>query len=279
MWGGHLMFGLFSKNKDKEFLKKFLDEKESFIKKEIEYEKKLSEEKDKERLYLEKISELSLINKALSDENSELAIKILTLSEENKKYLSEKDIEQRFEKIHQKQIEIMEKNLRDKIREIDILKENINLLKENTIDANLPLVKHKYKISIEKFYSATKYSTFINLLHEKEVFFMNELSEELLYSLETQLKGIKEIKKNYNDFINGVLDIDTKLYLLKGEKISKLFSKNRKFVSYIAERSYEFMDDLIEYDFNELLEIGIKKEQINEIVLKSKKYFEENLIK
>ena len=66
-------------------------------------------------------------------------------------------------------------------------------------------------------------------------------------------------------------DIVTQLN--KGERISKIYSKNRKFINILGEEYIEFMDDLKNYNFDNLVDSGFSAEQIKEFRNKRDEYY------
>ena len=66
-------------------------------------------------------------------------------------------------------------------------------------------------------------------------------------------------------------DIVTQLN--KGERISKIYSKNRKFINILGEEYIEFMDDLKIYNFDNLVDSGFSAEQIKEFRNKRDEYY------
>ena len=175
------------------------------------------------------------------------------------------------ERVRTKQDEIIEKNLRDMKRENDALKERVVLLEEKSIYNNLLPKEHSYKIAIEKYYSSSKYSPFLDYIQVRGKQFMCQLEPEDFKGIE-EIKNYSEILKIYERFKSGKMDIEFKVLAQKGEKIGKIYSKNRKFMNYIAECEMEFMDDLKEFNFYTLLERDFKNEQIKELVQKNDEY-------
>lgn len=175
------------------------------------------------------------------------------------------------ERTRTKQDDIIEKNLREMKRENDSLKEKIGVLEERSIYNNFPPEEHLYKIPIEKYYSSSKYSSFLEYIQSKEKEFMCQLELEDFRGGE-DLKNYSEVIRLYEKFRTGKIDIEFKVLAQKGEKIGKIYSKNRKFMSYLTETDMEFMDELREFNFYSLLERDFKNEQIKELVQKNDEY-------
>lgn len=170
-----------------------------------------------------------------------------------------------------KQDEIIEKNLRDMKRENDTLKDRITILEERSIYNNLIPEEHIYMIPLDRYYSSSKYASFVESILEKGKQFMSELRIEDFQGMEG-IKNYNEVIKLYERFGEGKIDIELKVLAQKGEKIAKVYSKNRKFVSYITETELEFMDELRDFDFDSLLARDFKNEQIKELIQKNDEY-------
>ncbi|MGL5657043.1 MAG: hypothetical protein ACRCXY_09420 [Fusobacteriaceae bacterium] len=234
---------------------------------------------EKENEYLKKIEELNLIVFNLKNELKTKNKILLEKEKEIDDIRIEREEEEKNIRIMQKQMDILEKNLRSMRDNNNILKQDKNVLQDSALDANLPIEKHKFKISLSTYYSSLKFRSVINYFIEKGYEFVNDLDEEALALIGENSKKMDEFKKRYRDFLKGDIDIPTKVLVLKGEKISKVYSKNRKFITYLSGSSYEYMNDLIEYPMEELTIAGFSTQLIKELVDKQKEYFDKNLIK
>ncbi|MGL6098181.1 MAG: hypothetical protein ACRCZ9_07055 [Fusobacteriaceae bacterium] len=175
------------------------------------------------------------------------------------------------ERAKTKQDEIIEKNLRDMKRDNDSLKEKIALLETKNIFGDLPPEEHIYKIAVEKYYALSKYSLFLEILQNKGKNFMCQLEKEDFIGMEN-IKNYSEILKLYERFNQGKIDIEYKILALKGEKIGRVYSKNRKFINYIVDMEMEFMEELKKFDFSTLTNCDFKDEQVKEFIQKNNEY-------
>lgn len=246
------MFGFFSK-------------KDKVVQKEAEY-----------------LSEIEEMNITIANLKKELDTKNNLLLEKEKNLEELKSLREEEEKNHrilQKQMDIVEKNLRSMRENNNTLKKDKNILHDSALDGVLPIEKHRYKIPLSMYYSSSKFESILSILNEKGITYVNELNDEIISQVDINTKKIDEFKERYNDFLEGNIDIPTKIFALKGEKIKKIYSKNRKFVSYIAGSQYEYMNDIMDFSFEHLGEFGFNGEQIADLVEKQKIYYENNLIK
>lgn len=233
----------------------------------------------KEKEYLSKIEELNLIVYNLKGELKTKNKILLEKEKELEEIRIAREEEEKNIRIIQKQMDILEKNLRSMRENNNMLKQDKNVLHDSALDANLPIEKHRFKISLSTYYSSLKFRSIINSFIEKGYEFVNDLDEEALTLIDESSKKVDEFKKKYRDFLKGDIDIPTKVLVLKGEKISKVYSKNRKFITYLSGSSYEYMNDLIEYPMEELTIVGFSAQQVKELTDKQKEYFNNNLIK
>lgn len=193
--------------------------------------------------------------------------KVQILNEEKKP-----EIQVEVQQFNPKQIEIFEKNLRDLKNENQILKGKIDELRKATENNLLSLEKHRYRVSLDKLYSGVKFNDILESFHRLEIYFIDQLEEESFQSLDKNSKNYLEARKIYSDLKEGKISFEIKTLALKGEKISKLFSKNRKFYTQLNENYLEFMEDISNFDFNQLLKDGFKEEQVEELLEKKNQY-------
>ena len=186
--------------------------------------------------------------------------------------------EEKHQLFNQKQIELFEKNLREIKRENEVWKEMLEKAKMEKIDSLLTPKGHKYRLPLEKLYSGLKYKETLEFLEGFGIKFIDQLKEEMFKSEDT-IKLISEAHKIYVDLQEGKISFDIKVYLLKGERINKLYPKSRKLCTYLNDNYYEFADDIINFDFGTLLRIGFDGNQINEFTQKKDEYLEEFKVK
>lgn len=175
------------------------------------------------------------------------------------------------QKIRAKQEDIIEKNLKDMKRENDFLKEKIADMRSKSIFNPLPIDSHQYKIPLERYFSSAKFEGIVKGLKAVGREHVCEINHEDLLRFELD-KNIDELKKHYRKFLDGYLDLDTKILATKGERIGKIYNKNRKFVAFAHENNLEFMDDIRDFNFYKLIENDFKSEMIEELVSKNEEY-------
>ncbi|WP_462350880.1 hypothetical protein [Fusobacterium varium] len=173
-----------------------------------------------------------------------------------------------------RQLEVFEKNLKENKEEVQRLKD---ILDSYCIPYNTK-ERYSYKVEIEKFFSSSKFQELNTALKEKGITYLQEINSDLLDAMPEDLKGIEEGKKKYQDYLNKNIEWEIVTLLNKGEKISKIYSKTRKFANILSEGCYEFMEDMRDYDFNSLVDAGFSAEQIKEFKEKRDEYYLEKRI-
>ena len=125
--------------------------------------------------------------------------------------------------------------------------ENIALKKElqkiNKI-LSIDCVENHYLIKIEKFLSEIRFSESVNNLKLNGVLYVQCLNDYIIESLVEDEKLRSEILKRYKNFLNGIMNWELKTNLLKGEKITKIYSKYRKVINILNEKTICYMDEL-----------------------------------
>lgn len=266
---------------------------ESVTQKQIEiFEKNLKDIKD-ENLRL-KDENLTLKNELISKadcentkitNNSEELEKIKTKNIELKNIIRDKDekiykLSNKLEKLEntahyndvtQKQIELFEKNfkeVRDENSKIKLFLQEYKLSYRKE--------KIEYNIPVEFFYSSTKFKSFVEYLMEKKIRFVQELSFEKFDTFDDSIKSMEEARQkweNYNSY--KIIDWDIITYLKRGERVNKIYSRNRKFVTFLNDNGIEFMDDLEKFEFENLKKIGFDSKSIEELKERKEEYYKE----
>lgn len=226
------------------FTKKNVELEEKLLKK-IEDLEQTVERKNKEISDL--INELDRLNQSISNTNSNL---------------------------NPKQLELIEKNIKD-------MKEENERLKQVIGEYNLSSKKekHYYKVDIEKFYSATRFKELVTAITESGILYLQDLTIEKFDSLSQDIKNLEEGKNRFLKYITkDFIQWEVVTYLNKGERVSKIYSKSRKLVSIFTENDIEFMEDLRKFDFFKLSELGFKESQIEEFISKRDEYYQERRV-
>ena len=173
------------------------------------------------------------------------------------------------------QWQLMEKNLRN-------LQEENRMLKENFIKLNRIIPKQQWQYSflvdLHYFYSANKFVSIREKLLESGVKYLQEINEEMFSTLLKEDRYVQEGLQKFLDYKKGIIDWDVKTFLMKGDKVTKIYQKSRKFLNILSEQNIEFMVDLESFDFQSLNEFGFSQEDIDAFKQKYESYNAERKI-
>lgn len=176
---------------------------------------------------------------------------------------------------YSKQWQLMEKNLRN-------LQEENRMLKENFIKLNRIIPKQQWQYSflvdLHHFYSANKFVSIREKLLESGVKYLQEINEEMFSTLLKEDRYVQEGLQKFLDYKKGIIDWDVKTFLMKGDKVTKIYQKSRKFLNILSEQNIEFMVDLESFDFQSLNEFGFSQEDIDAFKQKYESYNAERKI-
>lgn len=176
---------------------------------------------------------------------------------------------------YSKQWQLMEKNLRN-------LQEENRILKENFIKLSRIIPREQWKYSflvdLHHFYSANKFVSIREKLLEAGIKYLQEIKEEMFSTFLKDERYVQEGLQKFLDYKNGIIDWDVKTFLIKGDKITKIYQKSRKFLNILSEQNIEFMADLDSFDFQSLTEFGFSQEDINTFKQKYESYNAERKI-
>lgn len=176
--------------------------------------------------------------------------------------------------MNNKQLELIEKNIKD-------TKEENNRLRQVIGEYNLSSKKEKYyyKVDIEKFFSATKYKELVAAILELGIKYIQDMTLETFEQISSEIKHYEDGKLKFQKFMTKeFIEWEVVTYLNKGERVSKLYSKSRKLMNIFIENDIEFMDDLLNYDFNKLIDLGFKESQIEEFINRRDEYYQERRV-
>ena len=144
-------------------------------------------------------------------------------------------------------------------------KENLALKKElekiNEI-LSISCIENHYLIKIEKFLSEVRFAEIVNNLKLNGVMYVQCLNNYIIENLVEDEKLKNEIIKRYENFLNGIMNWELKTNLLKGEKITKIYSKYRKVINILNEKTICYMDELNHEILDRLVESGYSQEEI-----------------
>lgn len=218
-------------------------------------------------------------NEKIKELNAELKEKerVIDILKENIDDLKEKSIS--F-----KQVEIFEKNLKA-VREENIVLKNKNEELSNMIksfenkasneDELFNLNKFNYRLPVEDFFVSAKYKEIVDFLNKHDIRFIQDFDK---IKDDDELKKIKNYDlamEDYEKFKNNIVIFDNRVLLCKGDKVSKIFKKSRKLLNYLATKDIEFMDDMLDFDFDTLaVKGGFTKLMVKEFKKITEEYFE-----
>ncbi|MEG0237732.1 MAG: hypothetical protein ACRC31_04740 [Cetobacterium sp.] len=176
---------------------------------------------------------------------------------------------------YSKQWQLMEKNLRN-------LQEENRMLKENFIKLNRIIPKQQWQYSflvdLHYFYSANKFVSIREKLLESGIKYLQEINEEMFSTLLKEDRYVQEGLQKFLDYKKGIIDWDVKTFLMKGDKVTKIYQKSRKFLNILSEQNIEFMVDLESFDFQSLNDFGFTQEDIDAFKQKYESYNAERKI-
>ena len=214
--------------------------------------------KEKEEKYLKQIEDLQ--NKLKKQEEEIIKLK----------YDIEVVTQERDSRISGKQLEIFERNLK---QNMESSKKYRELLVSYRI--NPEKNQYKYKVELKYFYSEKKFDEILTILNEKNIMFANELKEEDFNDILVETKNLDKAKQRFLDFKNEKFNWDIVMFINKGEKLSKIYSKSKKLMTIFSELYLEYMDDITNFDFLSLKSYGFKTPQIEEFIQKRDEYYKE----
>lgn len=169
----------------------------------------------------------------------------------------------------------MEKNLRN-------LQEEKIKLRENFIKLNKILPKEQWQYSflvdLHHFYSANKFVAIREKLLESGIKYLQNIEIEMFETILKNERYVQEGLKKFLDYKNGVIEWDVKTFLMKGDKVTKIYQKSRKLLNILSENNIEFMIELESFDFQSLLEFGFSQKDIDTFKEKYESYNTERKI-
>lgn len=227
--------------------------------------------KDKDNHSDKEIEALNLIIKEKELEIQKLKIEINTMRET---YMSPK------------QLELLEKNLKSLREENNRLKkekeemnEKIKSLEKNSEKKeeikSFSLDKFSYKLSVEDFFSAAKFNFVKEFLAGQNILFVQDMENIVSSPDFAKVKNSAAAVKKYSAFHkNKEVAWDNRVQLCKGDRIQKVFKKSRKFVNYLSDNNIEFMDDMTDFNFDELaVKGGFTRAMVSELKNMTDEYF------
>ncbi|MGL6168908.1 MAG: hypothetical protein ACRC0Y_11530 [Fusobacteriaceae bacterium] len=161
---------------------------------------------------------------------------------------------------YSKQWQLMEKNLRN-------LQEENKVLKEHFIKLNKIIPKQQWQYSflvdLNHFFSANKFVNIKEKLNDFNIKYLQELTEDMFHTILKEEKYCEEALQKFLAYKAGKIDWDVKTFLLKGDKVTKIYQKSRKFLNILSEKNIEFMIELEAFNFESLYEKDFSREDID----------------
>ncbi|MEG0069519.1 hypothetical protein [Cetobacterium sp.] len=218
------------------------------------------------------IKELEKLNLSLNEKLNYLQKE---LEEKDSLITNYSSLESKPNTDYSKQWQLMEKNLRN-------LQEENRILKENFIKLNKILPKEQWQYSflvdLHYFYSANKFVTIREKLLEFGVKYLQNIEEEMFTTILKDERYVQEGLQKFLDYKNGIIEWDVKTFLMKGDKVTKIYQKSRKLLNILSENNIEFMIELENFDFQSLLEYGFSQQDIDTFKEKYESYNTERKI-
>lgn len=180
----------------------------------------------------------------------------------------EKDNEKKQEKNWQE----IEEQLKKYYTENNELRE---IIKKSEKVISITHLKFNYLIQIEKYLYESRFKELVEILKKKGYKFMQDLNEYVIENLLIEDTLKLELGRKFKKFQRLEINWEIKTQLLKGEKVSKIYSKHRKFVNIMGNENKEFISDLEKYDFYILAKKGFSLDEIEEL----KKIYQNYILK
>lgn len=166
----------------------------------------------------------------------------------------------------------------EKIEEYDEIINNLKI--ENQFlrlskKTDIVVEEPRYKILIKDLYSARKYYEFKKVCDDLGYIYMSELENfdfEKLKDNKISETKINNAKNEYIKFKSNEFSLEIKEYLMFGHKVSKIFFRYRKFISYLEKMKISFISQLENFDFESLKAENFTPEQIEKLKEKTIEY-------
>ena len=171
-------------------------------------------------------------------------------------------IEKDNEKKQEKNWQEIEEQLKKYYTENKELRE---IIKESEKVISILHLKFNYLIQIEKYLYEARFKELVEILKKKENKFVQDLNEYVIERLSVEDSLKLELKRKFEKFQKLEINWEIKTQLLKGEKLSKIYSKHRKFINIMISENKEFISDLDEYKFDILVDKSFSLDEIEEL--------------
>lgn len=171
-------------------------------------------------------------------------------------------IEKDNEKKQEKNWQEIEEQLKKYYTENNELRE---VIKKSEKVISISHLKFNYLIQIEKYLYETRFKELVEILKKKGHKFIQDLNEYVVENLSIEDTLELELKKKFEKFQKLEINWEIKTQLLKGEKLSKIYFKHRKFTNIMINENKEFVSDLDRYNFDILANKGFTLDEIEEL--------------
>ncbi len=211
-------------------------------------------------------------------ENKSLEIEIKKLKNEIRKkdgFLKCKNslfIEKDNEKKQENNWQEIEAQLKKYYKENNELRE---IIKNSEKVISISCLKFNYLIQIEKYLPEARFKEIVEILKKKGNKFAQDLNEYVIENLSIEDSLKLELKRKFEKFQNLEVNWEIKTYLLKGDKLSKIYSKHRKFLNIMLSENRDYMSDLNNYNFDKLISRGYSLDEIEGL----KKIYQDYILK
>lgn len=197
--------------------------------------------------------------------------------EELKSQLSERSASERIDQNLLDRLDTEIKTRDQKIKQLEnknatIAKQLVLDVDEEKIDDILKPELFNYRVLISDYYEARKFESFKKACEDLKMVYVEELKKLDFSTLPLTDTKIKNARLYFEEYSNGYYDLDLKSYLLKGEKISKVFFRFRSFVKYCKKNRLNYMIELDNLEFDSLIDNGFTEEQIEKLKVKLEEY-------
>lgn len=215
--------------------------------------KKLFKSKKESELILEK----ELLEREVKKLKNEIRKKDYFLKCKNSLFI-EKDTEKKQEKNWQE----IEEKLKKYYTENNELRQ---FVKKSEKVISISCLKFNYLIQIEKYLYEARFKELVEILKGRGNKVVQDLNESVIENLSIEDSLKLELKRKFEKFQRLEINWETKTQLLKGEKISKIYLKYKKFTNIMRGENKEFISDLEGYRFDILINKGFSLNEIEEL--------------
>ncbi|WP_297596091.1 hypothetical protein [uncultured Cetobacterium sp.] len=171
------------------------------------------------------------------------------------------------------------KDMEDKLKKL--YSENAQLRKEllkiNEIISNQE-TENFYYVEIEEFLSNVKYKDIIKSFRLNGINFVQSLTFNSIEDIVDDVDMKIEILKKYYNFLEGNMEWNLKTALIKGAKVSKIFSKYRRLCNDLNNCHIYYTSELYSYNLKKMEELNYSEEQKKEIIRIYIEYTEERKV-